>query len=559
MGLLFECAPDASIRRRHPDAIDLPQLIGDFDAIKRRAHTLARKLLQDEPKICGLQQLGVFEELVVRELQHVLHAKELHDGLIQKGFRACVFAGESRLAKDLRWIACRAGSHLKIVAPFAADAGVSSLRRSWQRLRGHGFSRSAFEREWRQVMERVDPFHRRARFVRSKGGPRHALWFYSTAYTFTRIGQLYEPYFPKAFKYLIEDPLTGGVPLKLENRPFISPYQFSSLELAPSRREIADARERIVSHLRAVELSAGDAVARDAYLESVGLATFVDRLLQAGLFQTRLFGRFVELMEPAALIVGNPVFEGYALHAAREAGVPSLLLQHGILGDYCQFVDPPVDHYIVRGEFWREFLAPAARARSVVLNPPATTNFVEIAGYSRRAIVFITAPYELQEYWSKTELDEILNELLGACGQERADLIIRVHPLEETSVYRSIIERLNKEGGLGVSVTYSQGGNLDEVLRAASVAVMFSSTSFLDCLRYKVPVVALGWHDFSYKHLVHQYGVFEYCKDLAALRGLILDGLRGELHASSCCSELFLANTSPTKIRATIEDVLKAS
>lgn len=557
VGLLFECAPDAAIKRQFPCAISLPELIGDFDSVKQHASSLALKLLENEPPLRGLRQLRIFEELVIRELQHILHAKTLHDRLALDGIGTCVFTQPSRLAAGLQWFSQRLGSSINVTGPEAEDeVPTAGMRRSWQRLRLAGFSQSALRNEWGQVMDRVDPFHRRELFARSKQRRRNAIWFYSTAYTFTRIGLMYEPYFPKPFDYLVENPQTGGLPLTAMGRSFASPYEFTSQSMAPSSQEVAEARTSIRKHLQTVELSPDEAVVRDAYLNSTGFETFLGRLLPRGLFQTRLLERFIEVTEPAALVVGNPVFEGYALHAARKANVPTLLLQHGILGDYCQFVDPPADHYLVRGEFWREFLAPEARARSIVLNPAEPVPTADAIQVQKRTILFLTAPYGQQAYWDESDLEDILRTLLAACREGEAELTIRVHPMEQIGVYRAHMQRLSGEEKEGVQITYSQGAGLDELLQRSSLAVTFSSTVFLDCLRRRVPIVSFGWHDFSYKRQIIDHGVFHFCNSLADLRRLVQLALQDKLPSFSSSETLFLANTTEIELKRQIQQLL---
>lgn len=557
--MLFECAPDSAIKRQFPGAISLPELIGDFDSIKQRAFSLAHKLLEKEPPLRGLRQLGVFYELVIRELQHTLHAKTLHDRLVADGISTCVFVQPSRFARDLQWFSQRLGSSTTVTAPASEDGTpVSGMLRSWQRLRLAGFGKSALASEWRQVLDRVDPFHRRACFTRSRPHRRNAIWFYSTAYTFTRAGLLFEPHFPEPFQYLVENPQTGGLPLTAIGRSFASPYEYATWSMAPSASEIAEAGESIRKHLQTVDLSPDEAVVRDAYLASPGFATFMERLLTRGLFQTRLFERFVEAAAPAALVVGNPVFEGYALHAAHKAGIPTLLLQHGILGDYCQCVDPPADHYIVRGGFWREFLAPRARERSLVLNPAEPAHAVESVQESPHMVLFLTAPYGMQEYWNKSDLDDILLALLTACREGQAGLVIRVHPLEQVGTYESLVQRLVAQGGEEVKVSYSQGAGLDDLLRRSSVAVTFSSTAFLDCLRHNVPIISFEWHDFSYKRQIAEYGVFHFCESLTELGQLVQKALQGKLPAFMSATTPFLANTSEAELKERIQHLLGA-
>ena len=61
--------------------------------------------------------------------------------------------------------------------------------------------------------------------------------------------------------------------------------------------------------------------------------------------------------------------EGYALYKAREKNVPTILLQHGVLADYYLYIDPVVDHFIVRGKFFYERLSPTSQQRAQILNP----------------------------------------------------------------------------------------------------------------------------------------------------------------------------------------------
>ena len=185
-----------------------------------------------------------------------------------------------------------------------------------------------------------------------------------------KLGLLDQPHFPEPFHYLIENPATGGAPLREQGRSYASIYEFGRTEFIPKPAELAAAKDAIRNHLAQVMLEGPDRLARDLFLDGHFLAGFFERMLAQGLYSTSLFDNWAQCTQPAALVVGNPVFEGYALHAARKRAIPTVLLQHGILGDFCQFVDPPVDHYIVRGWFWREFLAPAAASRAKIFTPP---------------------------------------------------------------------------------------------------------------------------------------------------------------------------------------------
>lgn len=551
-GLLFECAPDSQARRSNPGALSLPELIGDFDAVKRQAYDLAARLLAGEPLLRGIAQLRIFEEVVIKELQYAFHVLHLSRQLDALGVRRCRFVKASRFAQGLLDLNLVAGLDLEIAVPAGRQRSPAgrSLANSWQRLRQSRFSGSALREELGLVLDRVDPFRRRRallpRPVRKRGG----VWFYSTAYTFTRIGLLYEPYFLARFEFLVENPATGGRALQESGRPFVDVHEFTSWADAPTKREVDDAVETLTTHLDTFPLQGDDALARRMLLQGAFMRTFLDRLLPSGLFMTALFERWIASARPDAVIVGNPVFEGYALHAARRLGIPTILLQHGILGDFCQFVDPPADHYVVRGEFWKEFLAPAARGRASVLNPSPTLPAANATGAGRATLVFVSAPYAAQEFYDESDLDEILGALIATALETGQELVIRVHPLEQVEYYRKRAGAMLSRMSTAPAVSYSQGPGLDDVLRRATVAVTFSSTVFLDCLRHGVPIVSFDWHDFSYRKQIERWGVFRFARDLSHLRVLVKDAIAGRLRPFAKNAEPFLAASPDGRLRA---------
>jgi len=551
-GLLFECAPDSGLLAGYPEHVDLRGLIGAFDAAKSQAYVLARKLLDREPALRGLRQLRIFEEVVIRELQYAFHVLHVARRLEALGVRTCRFQSESRFSQGLAELSRVAGAGPQVVVPdgSARSPVTRSLANSWRRMTQARFSGERAREELGQVLRRIDPFHwRRALMpaaVRKPGG----LWFYSTAYTFTQIGLLYEPYFPGRFQYLIENPATGGRALRDAGRPSVAVYEYAARSMAPSKREVHEAADTLTAHVDTVPLQGDEAWARALLVHGRFFRTFLTRLLPQGLFNTALFERWIDVARPDALIVGNPVFEGYALHAARRHDVPTVLLQHGILGDFCQFIDPPVDHCVVRGEFWREFLAPAARARAMVLNPGPPRTAAGATVGARNALVFVTMPYALQEFLHESDLSEILGVLAAVARDTGRELVIRVHPLEQVDDYRARIDELKSGMSTVPVISYSQGPGLDDVLRRAAVAVTYSSTVFLDCLRHGVPIVSFDWHDFSYRRQLEQWGVFHFARDLADLGLLVRDAAAGRLAPYAREAEPFLAATPEETLRA---------
>jgi len=560
IGLMFECAPDGQAYNVYPNAIALKKLIGEFSETKANAFRLARKLLANEPKCRGIQQLSVFEELVIRELQRAYHLLHLYTYLTANGFTQCNFIGSTHFAGGLQLLAVYLGSNLVVTVDAASRENtlLASIKRSFKRVSESGFSSRTLSHEWWQILERLDPYHRRNRVVVNENLVSGTIWFYTTANTFSRIGLLFEPYFPQPFQYLVENPLTGGVPLTATGQAYTSVYQFGHARMEPTLSEVNFAKEVICTHLLSVALTQNEAVALQLLLNSSFLFQFISRHLPRGLFLSSLFEYWASITYPEALVVGNPVFEGYALHAARQRNIPTVLLQHGILGDYCQFSDPPVDHYIVRGEFWKNFLADIPRSRAVILDPPdrKSGGSAQVTA-QRKSILFLTSTHELEEFQHMSDLDGILSVLLLVASEQKCELIVRVHPLEDIGYYRKIMDRLKRQDGGEFKLTYSQGVGLDGLLERSAVAVMYSSTVFLDCLRYRVPIVSFAWYNFSYKQQIEEYGVFYFARHLAEFSELLKKGLKGDLIPYSHNTTPFLAETPVEKFKAVLASLVQ--
>jgi hypothetical protein len=559
IGVPFEMALDSALLARFADAWPLSRLIGDFEDKKVQAHALTRRLLADEPALRGVRQLGVFEEVVIRELQRGFHLLHLHEELLANGIDECVFPEPANLGSELATLAQMLGDKLRVTtAGPRRNSAAGSLKRSWRRLRASDLAASAFRMELQQLVERIDPYHRRRVLRRKKQQWRHNdIWFYTTARTFTNIGLLYEPHFPHLLRFLVESPLTGGKPLQEIGHPYVSLYDFADNEFVPSTSELRTARDIMERHLANVAVTNGEKTLRDLFVRSAFFQNFLGRHLPHGLFVARVFARWLDAAQPAALVVGNPVFEGPALALAQQRGIPTLVLQHGILGDFCQFVDPPADHYVVRGAFWRDFLAPPVRPRALVLNPPEPSPATPQQSGSRRSILFLTSPYSMQEFWNDADLDDILRSLVATAASERVELVIRVHPLEQVAQYRVRLKTLFGKTLDGVAVTFSQGPGLHSVLSRAAVAVTYSSTAFLDCIKLGIPIVSFDWHHFSYKPQIEKYGVFHFAQNLAHLRQLLTEALRGSLPGYRGTIEPFLANSSAEEIRTGLDQAIR--
>ena len=559
VGLMFECAPDASFGVQSRCSFGLTELLGDFDDLKDHANALASTLLDAEPKLRGIQQLGIFRERVIAEIQIALATQHLDRKLHDEGISDIRFAPGSQLAAGFAGLRQRLPASRQLSVDVAVRSGRSqTVLNGLRRLRGAGFSGGAIIDELFTVANRLDPY-RRWRPTR----PRRAtwspdeIWFYTTAYTFTAAGLLYEPYFPSPFRFLVENPRTGGWALAAQSRPFVDLYTFSRASMAPRNDEVSGARRDIEAHLLSVPLRGQDALARDQFLKCGFMAQFWDQHLPRGLFATSLFEEWIDRTAPKALVTGNYVFEGYAMQAAQRHGIPSITLQHGLFIDYCQYITPAADAFIVRGQFWKDFLPREAAAKALVLNPDEDrkAGSAALPLSQRKALVFLTAPYILP-FWNEAEIDEILGVALSGAEKAGLELIVRVHPMESVAAYEQRVRRLRPNPQIKIS--FSQGAGLDAVLARSRLAITYFSTIFQDCLRHQVPIVSLGWHDFAPKKLMEKHRIFHFANSLRELESLIAAGASGGLPSGSSI-EPFLASSRPGDIRAAILGALDPS
>lgn len=542
IGLLIECASDSVIAIQYSGAIPINQLIGNIESTRRTACDFVTRLLDGEPYIRGIPQLTIFMESMASEVQKIFHTIQLHDYLVREKYEICEFLSASYWSDGLIKLTKLVESSLQVKAPTIVNQNKYS--KMINRIFQGKFSLNAIFSELRTILDYIDPFHRRSMIIRKTKNKieKNKIWFYSTALTYTNIGLHYEPLFPSSFNYLVENTLTGGWPLNDSRRRFTSLYEFVRRDYIPSHDEINKSVNIIYQHLLNVSLNFSESIARHLFLDSQWLSNFFRRLLPCGLFSSSIFEHWVTVVEPSAVVVGNHVFEGYALHKAKDKKIPTILLQHGVLADYFPYFDYPVDQYIVRGKFFYERLSAASQKRASICNLQKKIKQINLKSV-RNAIIFVTTPLHLKYLFIETDLDSILLILLQTVAINSAELIIRVHPVERVNDYQKRINPLLKQIPSKVTIHYSQGDNFDTLIINAAAVITFESTIFLDCISYRIPVIGFGWHDFCWKENIKPFGIFYFAEDLATLNQLVTKALHGKLYFPENNADFILDNT----------------
>lgn len=544
VGLLVQCAPDNTLLNPLNSYLSIEQLIGNQEQARFEACMLANTLLINEPFIRGLSQLSVLKEMVIAEINKVILFYRLFRFLTKEGFSECEFLSPCWWSEGL--LNCVELLSSSLIVKVRNKKSTSEKQQILHRIKLSKFNYANISEEVQAVIRRIDPYHRLSLLNKKPiNYKKNKNWFYTTAVNYSKIALMYEPYFSEPFEYLFENKLTGGKFLK--NTQAINLYRFNDKNFIPKKFEIKFAIERIQSYLEATHTTAHDDILKRLFLKSRWLLHFYNRLLGLGLTFTSIFRKWIDLVNPANLIVGNTVFENYALLQAKKHHITTILLQHGTVTDYDRYVDHSIDHYIMRGKFWLERLSDPSKRRASVLNCRAHSISAQV---ENDRIILITTPVHLGYININVDFDCQLNLICQTLSNKPVKLVVRVHPLEKISDYEQRINKIIQEQSLKLIVEFSQFSSLDSLLNGALAAIMLSSTVILDCIRLSVPVISIGWFNFSFGEVLRKKEICYFAENLNELELLIKKALKKGLVFNKNNQEYFFANTTEKNLKA---------
>jgi hypothetical protein len=542
VGLLCEFAPDSPCLQKLEQHYGPDEILGSVDAALPVAYALVSKLLQSAPIIEGLPVLSVFEELLLEQVSYMVQAFHLDRWICAEGFSTCRFDAYSPWLDRLQQVRSVTGSAYSLLADVPlvqSHRGARALQKLWD-------SRPAPAEFFRRVMPL---WSRRLAAVpmrqQAQDAPRGGIWFYSTAYNYTKIGLQYEPYLPQKLNFLVEDPGTGGKRLGEIGRESHWLYAWSRNSDIPSSAEVRSTGRRITSALAGLPLTAEEDGLRTVLLNSELWHYFLTRGLPFVMFNNRALLRWRQAVVPEMIVVGNAGDERVLLMREGVERVPVVLLQHGIMHWTYAVTDEPVDVFLLRGPFFQRAVNEKLRRKTVVRNFPEPAAIPPQGGVERRGILFITTPYDVPALFHREDLRDILRSLLLVAHGTQRRLVIRVHPNETIPAYEQAVAELRQELGVQAEVAYSQGPGADEVFARSCVAVLHFSTMFLDCLRHGIPIVSFGWHWFPNKQQFQEEGIFHFADDLRGFESLVRQGIDGKLPVRRDGLEEFLAASEP--------------
>lgn len=549
-GMLCEVPRDSQWLKGAEHCYGPEELLGSADEALVVAHSLVGKLIAALSAVKGLPVLTMFEEPLLEQVSYAVQALHLDRWICSQQFSECRFDCYSPWLNRLQEARRLNQSDYR----FTGDATLT--RSKWMR---QGVSQL-----WRSRNRPADLFRRAAPQVsryssasRMRGlaeqAPRGGIWFYSTAYNYTKAGLAYEDYFPAPVRFLVEDPNTGGKCLSERNRSFYPLYAWSRASDIASRLEVRAIAQRIDEEVRAVPLSGDEDRLRSVLLNSDWWDHFLKRRLQFVIFHERVLQRWCEAVQPEMLVVGNAGWERALLQSPQAKDIPSVMLQHGVMHWVYGVADQPVTTFLLRGEFFRRVINPRLRSKSIICNYDQHEEASSESGGERSDVLFITTPYDVPALFHPAELREVLGRVMSVCESCRRRLLIRVHPVENIGFYQRLVNELQR-AGKQVEVLYSQGPGVDGALRRCCVAILHFSTMFIDCLRQGIPIISFDWHWFPNKRHYAEEKIFNLASSLADLEELLRKGIAGQLRSRRDGLETFSAPTKPEEVSRVLLD-----
>jgi len=546
VGLLCEFAPDSPWLQGAEHCYGPDEILGSVDAALTVAYSVASKLLQSAPIIEGLPLLSILEESLLEQLSYIVQAFHLDRWICSHRLSTCRFVSYSPWLDRLRQVRTVSGSTYALVADvrlLRTNRGSRAIRKLWHsRPTPSEFFRRVTPL-WSRCLSAI-PMRKLA-----QNAPHGGIWFYSTAYNYTKIGLEYEAYLPERLDFLVEDPATGGKRLRELGREWHLLYAWSRTSDIPSASEVRSIGDRITAAVAGVPLANEESALRAVLLKSEWWHLFLTRRLPFALYNSRALQRWRQSVSPEMIVVGNAGWERALLLRESAERVPVIMLQHGIMHWVYAVADQPVDVFLLRGPFFQRVVNETLRRKTVIHNfPEPNTTSVQHGENARDNILFITTPYDVPAFFHREDLRDILRSLLRVSHSSRRRLVIRVHPLEKIPAYERAVSELQEELGLHADVGYSQGPGVEEVLARSCVAVLHFSTMFLDCLRHGTPIISFGWHWFPNKRQFEEEGIFNFAPDLRSFEALVGQGIDGSLPLRRTGLEEFLAPSRPDEV-----------
>ncbi len=207
--------------------------------------------------------------------------------------------------------------------------------------------------------------------------------------------------------------------------------------------------------------------------------------------ETFLMDQALQGTGPSEVWVGNQWgSEGLVTQLARKHGVPVTQVQHGVLQRYFRWSEISSDRFVVWDELWRTILPEGERDKTEV-----RTWAMPVSNSERGdSITFFTQPSTplVDNASARHEVVRLLRDVVALGHPVR----VRVHQSDSATDW---VAAWDATGGRRDRILFEKETALEETLSRTNVALLLSSTVFLECAARGIPVVVLGWFPMPHR------------------------------------------------------------
>jgi hypothetical protein len=138
---------------------------------------------------------------------------------------------------------------------------------------------------------------------------------------------------------------------------------------------------------------------------------------------------------------------------------------------------------------------------------------------NKPVILLITQPFVEDGTWGPRHRDSFVKTVATAIKQIDAQLVIKVHPRENSQFYESLASKLDK------SIIVTKDGDLDNLITSSDVVIAISSTAGLLAIVHQKPLIVLSYFPLEAKNILEDMAmpVYESEKLLDVLKQALND------------------------------------
>ena len=267
-------------------------------------------------------------------------------------------------------------------------------------------------------------------------------------------------------------------------------------------------------HCRAKELGLGEQI-HEALLQAIELRlTYtLAAYLPRAVWCSRLAGAILDQTKPKSVVTMHLPGDGHAMNAvvveAQERGIPTVFLQHGIMGASTAIHAPlPYDRVLVFHQPAVELLAgKGLTAQPEIVGSPFYDDVSQPAaeqpdeGY----VLVVSQPDEQIE--RRRSGHSWLRVLFAACGELGREVVLKIHPTDAPNIpyYQQLVD----EAQTAVRIARHGEQPLAELIAGCSLFISRSSTTLLDAVLAGKPAIMVNFADQPNHYPFPQSGVVE--------------------------------------------------